>query len=310
MTAIAQGHNGVSNGNGHHADGEAQQHSVVASTAFSHLTLYTGNTMRTGTTGQLNTTLRKSNLELVSAVQDTLQYSLEAARFKGSSITITDETSLGPLEGDRSQYEVTVKMFYLTVPGSTAPLSTEQLTVAIQDLETALGVSEIKIDHFVLSLPHQSFDENGLDETEVVNFSKSVQDSVLPVWRKLSELRQSGRIGRLGVAEFGKQELEILKTAADAQGLSVPEINQVNLQDCCVLPKDLINYSKEQKIELLTHGDATEILPTATFSSILRPYLPATAATTLAPNFVLKYSAFITSRGLITKKGYIVDASV
>lgn len=303
MTAIAQGHNGVAHGNGYHeANGEAQ-HSVVASTAFSHLTLYTGNTMRTGTTGQLNTALKKSNQELVSAVQDTLQYSLETARFKGSSITITDETSLGPLEGDRSQYEVTVKMFYLTAPGSTEPLSTEQLNVAIQDLETALGISEIKIDHFVLSLPHQSFDENGLDETEVVSFSKSVQDSVLPVWAKLSELRQSGRIGRLGVAEFGKQELEILKTAADAQGLSVPEINQVNLQDCCVLPKDLINYSKEQKIELLTHGDATEILPSATFSSILKPYLPATAATALSPNFVLKYSAFITSRGLITKKG-------
>ena len=150
-----------------------------------------------------------------------------------------------------------VKMFYLTAPDSTVPLSTEQLNVAIQDLETALGISEIKIDHFVLSLPHQSFDENGLDETEVVNFSKSVQDSVLPVWAKLSELRQSGRIGRLGVAEFGKQELEILKTAAEAQGLAVPEINQVNLQDCCVLPKDLINYSKEQKVELLTHGDAT-----------------------------------------------------
>lgn len=148
-------------------------------------------------------------------------------------------------------------MFYLTAPGSTVPLSTEQLNVAIQDLETALGISEIKIDHFVLSLPHQSFDENGLDETEVVNFSKSVQESVLPLWAKLSELRQSGRIGRLGVAEFGKQELEILKTAAEAQGLAVPEINQVNLQDCCVLPKDLINYSKEQKVELLTHGDAT-----------------------------------------------------
>lgn len=49
-----------------------------------------------------------------------------------------------------------------------------------------------------------------------------------------------------------------------------------------------------------------EILPSATFSSILKPYLPATAATALAPNFVLKYSAFITSRGLITKKGYVL----
>lgn len=68
MTAIAQGHNGVAHGNGNHeANGEAQ-HSVVASTAFSHLTLYTGNTMRTGTTGQLNTTLKKSNQEVTSTL--------------------------------------------------------------------------------------------------------------------------------------------------------------------------------------------------------------------------------------------------
>jgi hypothetical protein len=46
---------------------------------------------------------------LVSAVQDTLLYSVDTARVKGSSITITDETSLGPLAADRSLYEVTGK---------------------------------------------------------------------------------------------------------------------------------------------------------------------------------------------------------
>ncbi|KAF9413236.1 hypothetical protein BGZ94_000802 [Podila epigama] len=200
-------------------------------------------------------------------------------------------------------------MFYVRAPGSTTPLSVEQVDVAIQELESALGISQIKIDHFILSLPHQSFDENGLDESEVTAFSKSVQESILPVWKKLSELRQSGRIGRLGVAEFSKQELEILKGAAEAHSLPGPEINQVNLQDCCVLPKDLINYSKEHQIELLTHGDATDILPSATFSSILKPYLPVTAASALSPNFVLKYSALIAGRGLVAKKGYVVDAS-
>ncbi|KAG0074104.1 hypothetical protein BGZ90_011023 [Linnemannia elongata] len=322
MTALSsEAHNGATNGysngsaehnNNHNHDqltAEVSGAGAFANNAFSHLTLYTGNTMRTGTTGQLNTSLKKSNQELVSAVQDTLLYSVDTARIKGSSITITDETSLGPLAGDRSLYEITVKMFYLSATEGT-PLSVEQLTVAFADLETALGIPDIKIDHFILSLPHQSFDENGLDDSEVEAFTTEIKTLVLPLWKKLSELRQSGRIGRLGVAEFSKQQLEILKTLATAEDVNAaaPEVNQVNLQDCCVLPRDLINYAKEQGIELLTHGDAVEILPKNTFAALLQPHLPGAAAS-LTPNFVLKYSAFITCRGLVAKKGYIVDAS-
>ncbi|KAF9135999.1 hypothetical protein BGW39_009051 [Mortierella sp. 14UC] len=314
MTALSsEAHNGATT-NGH-TNGSSEQTQVAgvapafANNAFSHLTLYTGNTMRTGTTGQLNTSLKKSNQELVSAVQDTLLYSVDTARVKGSSITITDETSLGPVAGDRSLYEVTVKMFYLAATEG-SPLSVEQLDVAFANLETALGIPDIKVDHFILSLPHQSFDENGLDESEVEAFTTEIKTIVMPVWKKLSELRQSGRIGRLGVAEFSKQQLEILKNLATEEGVNAvaPEVNQVNLQDCCVLPRDLINYAKESKIELLTHGDAVEILPKNTFAALLQPHLPGAAAS-LTPNFVLKYSAFITCRGLITKKGYIVDAS-
>jgi len=42
----------------------AQAAPAFANNAFSHLTLYTGNTMRTGTTGQLTTNLKKSNQEV------------------------------------------------------------------------------------------------------------------------------------------------------------------------------------------------------------------------------------------------------
>ncbi|KAF9363966.1 hypothetical protein BGX34_002905 [Mortierella sp. NVP85] len=296
-----------------HTNGEGreriQQSSTVAqaaNNAFSHLTLYTGNTMRTGTTGQLTTNLKKSNQELVSALQDTLLYSLDAAHINGDTITITDETSVGSLEGDRSSYEITgklnVKMFYSSSANAGAPLSVEQLAVALSEIETALGIPEIKVDHFILALPNQTFDENELEESEVEAFTQEIQTVVLPVWSRLSELRRSGRIGRLGVAEFTKQQLEALKAIAVGAGAEVPEVNQVNLQDCCVLPKNLIQYAKEEGIELLTHGDATNILPKETLQEVLEAYLPV-AAKTLRPNFVLKYSAFITSRGLITKKG-------
>ncbi|KAF9158124.1 hypothetical protein DFQ26_007962, partial [Actinomortierella ambigua] len=239
---------------------------------------------------------------LLSALEDTLLHSMNTAHVKGNAITIRDETSLGSLEEERSKYEITAKLFYL--PSSTdEPLSVQVIDVAIQDVNTVLGTS--KIDHFILSLPKQVFDENGTDEEELREFDEELERSVLPVWSHLSALRQSGQIGRLGVAEFSKQQLELLKAKAIAMGGAAPEINQVNLADCCVLPKDLVEYAKQEGIELLTHGDAHDLLPQDTFAKLLEPYLTA-SLTKLRPNFVVKYSAFIHSRGLVTKKGVII----
>lgn len=74
MTALSsEAHNGATNGytngsaehnNNNHSTTEVSGSPAFANNAFSHLTLYTGNTMRTGTTGQLNTSLKKSNQEV------------------------------------------------------------------------------------------------------------------------------------------------------------------------------------------------------------------------------------------------------
>ncbi|KAF9910648.1 hypothetical protein EC991_005954 [Linnemannia zychae] len=307
----SNGSNGKANYYSGVQNGDRVLPAAFAKDVFSHLTLYTGNTMVTGTTGLLNTSLKKSNQELVSAIDHTLQWSLESAQIHGRTITIADNSTLGPLEEeDRSKYEITVKLFFLSPHGSSEPLSVDHLHSAIQHLETALAApsNSIKIDHFILAIPNQTFDENDLDPSEIEAFVEDVQGLYLPIWKRLSELRQSGKIGRLGVSEFSKQQLEILKTAATKVGAVVPEINQVNLQDCCVLPKGLIEYAKAEGIELLTHGDSSDILPRSTLASLLQPHLAATSASLLEPNYVLKYSVLISSRGLISRKGYIVDA--
>ncbi|KAF9916561.1 hypothetical protein BX616_003445 [Lobosporangium transversale] len=271
---------------------------AFAQEKFQHLTLYTGNTIRTGTTGQLNVSLKKSNQELVSAVEESLFSSLVSARINGNHITIADAASLGALDGDRSKYDITAP----------TPLSVDDLNLAFENLQTALGASSHVIDHFILAIPNQTFDENGLDEADLEAFTNDVEQLYLPIWKRLSELRTGGQIGRLGVAEFSKQQLEAFKTVALNNGAAAPEIDQVNLDDCCVLPKDLIEYAKAEGIELLTHGDATNILPKSTLSSLLRPHLPVTSDSTLTPNFVLKYSALLSGRGLLVRKGYIVNA--
>ncbi|KAF9581388.1 hypothetical protein BGW38_001613, partial [Lunasporangiospora selenospora] len=278
---------GVQEGNG----SSPQTLLSLANSHLSHLTLYTGNIMKTGTTAsQLNSsTSKKSNQELVSAIQDTLLFSMNTAQIRDGEITITDETSVGPLEGERASYEITVKMFYLaqrsqslsgsgavpagvsdTGSGSvnattgTGALSAQQLRVALADLESVLALPGIKIDHFILSLPNQVFDENPLDEIEAKAFEQEFRSMALPVWRELSIWRRQGKIGRLGVAEFSKDQLVILKRIVQDEEEKIgqetvlvePEVDQVNLTDCCVLPKDLVNYAKQENIELLIHGDA------------------------------------------------------
>ncbi|KAF9952364.1 hypothetical protein BGZ72_006339 [Mortierella alpina] len=280
---------------------------AFAHESFKQLTLYTGNTMRTGTTGQLASNLNKSNQELLLALEETLHHSLETAEIKDGAITVADKSTLGSLEGDRSTYEITAKLFFISSNAPTV-LSVEQLNHAIQNLQTALGSSSLVIDNFILALPNQTFDENGQDESELQEFKEDVEQLYWPVWKALSALRQEGQIKRLGVSEFSKQQLEILKSVALAKGAVAPEVNQVNLQDCCVLPKGLIDYAKAEGIELLTHGDATNILPGPTLSTLLQAHLPAAAASPLVPKFVLKYSALITNRGLVSRKGYIVEA--
>ncbi|KAG0322695.1 hypothetical protein BGZ99_003188 [Dissophora globulifera] len=275
---------------------------------FSHLTLYTGNTMRTGTTGLLNTTQKKSNQELVSAVEDTLNYSLETAHISGTHITIADQDARGPLDSDRAKYDITVKLFFLSPAGVSTALSVQHVDEALGHLDAVLHATDLVIDHFILAIPNQSFDENELDDAELEAFAQEVQQLYLPVWKRLSDLRTGGRIGRLGVTEFSKQQLVILKEAALAVGAVAPEIDQVNLHDCCVLPKELIEYAKAEGIELLTHGDTINILPKSTLATLLQPHLPVASELSLSPNFVLKYSAVLGGRGLITRKGYIVDA--
>ncbi|KAF9962787.1 hypothetical protein BGZ65_007939 [Modicella reniformis] len=308
MTAVqvSEGFNGPTNGHGHLPAKQLKLRTspvAFSQETFTRLTVYTGNIMRTGTTGLLNATQKKSNQELVSAVEDTLLNSLESARINGDHIVVSDEKSFGPLEDARSKYEITAKLFLGSSAGVSAPMSAEHVDRALVSLDTVLGTSNTVVDHFILALPNQTFDENELDEAELEAFTNDVKQLYLPVWQRLSDLRTSGRIGRLGVSEFSKQQLEILKNTALANGAVAPELDQVNLQDCCVLPKDLIEYSKAERIELLTHGDSTNILPKSTLESLLQPHLPTTSRSSLAPTFVLKYSALLSGRGLITRKG-------
>ncbi|RIB14552.1 hypothetical protein C2G38_2194849 [Gigaspora rosea] len=63
----------------------------------------------------------------------------------------------------------------------------------------------------------------------------------------------------------------------------------------------MISYAKEHDIELLTHKDPTDILPSTTFQKILKDTkFPFTSE--LLPRWVLKYSVLVKCREVVANK--------
>ena len=113
-----------------------------------------------------------------------------------------------------------------------------------------------------------------------------------------------------------------------------PAVDQINLRDCCSVPKPLLSLAKSKEIELLVHNDCTNVLPRGTLRELLGPgengagVLSAdgeklgkrkeregeesagTIKGDVAPQWVIKYTAVVENRGVIENKGYYAAAEV
>jgi glutamate--cysteine ligase regulatory subunit len=102
------------------------------------------------------------------------------------------------------------------------------VTQSLNHLHRLLGVSTI--ENFILS---------------------ASKDDVLPAWQSLQELHTNGVVERLGVTDFSQHDLKLFSQKVQVQ----PAVNQIDLAECCQLPRDLITYAKANNIELLAHSD-------------------------------------------------------
>jgi len=124
-------------------------------------------------------------------------------------------------------------------------------------------------------------------------------------------------VSKLGIAEFGVARLEKFLEHTTVK----PSVNQINVRDCCVVPKPLILYAKQQQIELLTHNDCTNILPRGTLRQILGSEENGSGILAsesnkdglkgdVAPQWVVKYTAVVKDRGVVENKGYFAAAEL
>ncbi|KAF2102653.1 gamma-cysteine synthetase regulatory subunit [Rhizodiscina lignyota] len=231
------------------------------------------------------------------------------------------------LAEERSQYDITVKLFYLpNIPPSKRCAHTRE---AIELVLKELHVSSI--DLLIISFPGISFDADDEEYSDIDEEDSGIVDgegddvggvddidTMATTWRTLEALHDEGIIGKLGLAEFGSQRLSRLLAKTRVR----PTVDQINVRDCCVVPKQLILFAKQEGIELLTHNDCTNILPRGTLRELLGP--GETGAGVLAgreaggeglkgdvePQWVVKYTAVVKNRGVVENKGYFAAAEL
>jgi glutamate--cysteine ligase regulatory subunit len=219
------------------------------------------------------------------------------------------------LAEERDQYDITVKLFYL--PGIPVSRRCEHTREAIDLVLKELHIKSI--DLLIVSFPGILFDADDDSEEEDSETSTGEPDdfdSMVQTWRALESLHEQGMIAQLGVAEFGAERLGRFLPHTKVK----PSVDQINLKDCCVVPKNLILYAKEKQIQLLTHNDCHDILPVGTTRELLGPAGAGILASSptandgiqgdVEPQWVVKYTAVVKDRGVVENKGYFALADV
>jgi len=219
------------------------------------------------------------------------------------------------LTEERSQYDITAKLFFL--PNTFASDRCRHAKGAVDLVLKELHMESI--DLLIVSFPGVSFDADDEEEDEDSQSGEGEDlDAMVQTWRALECLHSAGIAKQIGLSEFGNERLERFLPRTKVK----PSVDQINVKDCCVVPKSLILYAKNQKIELLTHNDCTNILPRGTVRELLGS--GERGAGILAgpenrsdglkgevePQWVVKYTAVVRDRGVIEYKGYFAMAEI
>jgi glutamate--cysteine ligase regulatory subunit len=297
----------------------------------------------------------KSNAELLAGLHANMQvHKQDADASDGGSPPVTswttrqaddlfvpslDEPAAGLAE-ERAAYDITVKLFHLpgVPPAARCAHTRDALALVLRELAVP------SVDLLIASLPNIAFDaddesssgDDDYDDTasgSLGSFSTGGSsdqpaedlESIMRTWRTLEDAHAAGLVARLGLAEFGTARLARVLARAAVR----PSVDQINVRDCCVVPRPLILFARREGVELLTHNDCTDILPPRTLEALLADEVAggvealaalekgreADAAAggrsvELVPLWVVKYTAVVKNRGVVENKGYFAAAEL
>lgn len=300
------------------------------------LVLSTGNVMSAGPSIIRKPGANRSNLELVNSLRDhfsdaqrdyatlsTTQNGLSNGTGSTEVWTQRDGNVLylprinwqaAGLQEEASEYEITVKLFFL--PGISALERDQYVTDALDLVRKELRIQTI--DLLIVSFPGMSFEGSCEWEADKKNAQQGNLEEEVATWKVFEELHKQGLIKRLGVAEFGGEKLGAFIKRTSVR----PAIDQINLKNCCDVPPPLKKLAEDEGVELHVHSDCTDILPRGTLRELLShgPQGAGVLANTtqngaglsgeINPQWVVRYTAYVHSRGVIENKGYFAGAEL
>ncbi|KAK5170398.1 uncharacterized protein LTR77_004985 [Saxophila tyrrhenica] len=241
------------------------------------------------------------------------------------------------LQEEREQYDITVKLFYL--PGAPTENRATQTKEAVKLVLKELHMPSI--DLLIISFPGIYFDEeedcpDKISTRGPVEAEPEPLESQIETWKTLEALHEEGVVKKLGIAEFGHDRLVSFLERTTIR----PSVDQINLRDCCSVPKKLLVLAKSRGIELLVHNDSSNVLPRGTLRELLGPgdegagVLAEPTKTgekrkslhgeqvkngdadgeglkgEVQPLWVVKYTAVVKNRGVVENKGYFAVAEL
>eukprot|EP00732_Lithocolla_globosa_P006272 Lithocolla_globosa_v1_NODE_7160_length_984_cov_6.414424.p1 type:complete len:292 gc:universal NODE_7160_length_984_cov_6.414424:959-84(-) len=198
---------------------------------------------------------------------------------------------------------VTVKLFL----SSNRKVDPKCISESVRLVLSEMGPGVDHIDNFILALSKELIQAD--EDDEDVNFKGAFLDTFLSCWKELEELHANHVVKKLGVADFHYLQLQQIKPLVKV----FPHIDHVNLSQCCVMPRDLVAFAKESSLELLTHHDAFvghDLLPTEKLHEAFRNAPPDSLPFSLVENtqvrWILRYTSFLQSRGVIADKKMLI----
>lgn len=237
------------------------------------------------------------------------------------------------LQEEREQYDITVKLFYL--PGVSPAKREEQTREALDLVLKELHMPSV--DLLIVSFPGIYFDEESEDCPDKIKSRGPIEAdpedvaTQIDTWRILEKLHDEGLVLRLGLSEFGTERLQPFLEKTRIR----PSVDQINLRDCCSVPKPLLSLAKNNSIELLVHNDSTNVLPRGTVRELLGHGSDGAGVLAIngekvgekrkeregeesvkgiqgdvEPQWVVKYTAVVKNRGVVENKGYFAVAEV
>ena len=247
-----------------------------------------------------------------------LPYSNWTSRENGYLFVPATDFSQSGLAEERSQYDITVKLFFLPNTSATQRCHHAQEAIGLVLKELHMP----SIDLLIVSFPGVSFDADDEDDDEQPQWTQNSDsedlNAMAQTWKALEYLHDQGYALQIGLSEFGSERLEKFLPRTRVR----PSVDQINVRDCCVVPKSLILYAKQEKIELLTHNDCTNVLPSGTVRELLGTGEKGAGILAglddhsdrlkgnVEPQWVVKYTAVVRDRGVIENKGYFAMAEV